>query len=349
MSVEKPRLCFVGPMLHKHRGWVPTQAETLADLFEQCGYPVLRTSSALNRYLRLADIVRFLISHRRQIDILCLQVYGGPSFVVEDIASRLGKRLGQHVVMMMKGGAMPDFMARWPGWTRRVLSRADAIVPPSRFLERSIRPYGFAATVVPNVLNLPAYTYRHRSQVKPRLFWMRAFEPMYNPELALRVVAHLRGQVPDVFLTMAGQDSGLQAATEKRARQLGVDDIVCFPGFLYREAKECQAIRHDIFLNTNRVDNMPVSVIEAAAWGLPVVATRVGGIPDLLEDESTGLLVPDDDEEAMANSVLRLMKEPDLASRLSSNGRALAESCAWERVRPMWEAVFSDVMGRGGA
>jgi glycosyltransferase involved in cell wall biosynthesis len=95
-----------------------------------------------------------------------------------------------------------------------------------------------------------------------------------------------------------------------------------------------------VFLNTNRVDNAPVSVLEAAACGLPVVSTEVGGIPYLLRNEEQALLVPEGNAEAMAGAVRRLLDQPALAARLSAAGRQVAERSAWERVRPAWEEVL---------
>jgi len=105
----------------------------------------------------------------------------------------------------------------------------------------------------------------------------------------------------------------------------------------------------DVFLSTNHVDNMPVSVLEACAMGLAVVATNVGGISDLLTDHETALLVAPEDDEAMAAAVLRLLQEPELASRLSTNGRTLAERSSWERVRPEWEGLFASVIASSAA
>lgn len=334
-------------MVGHQAGHVPTQGEMLADLFASVGYPVLTVSSVPNRYIRLFDIVRTLLVKRHQIDIQCLQVFGGPSFIVEDIASWLGQRLGQGVIMFLRGGAMPDFMARFPAWTRRVLGRAHAIVTPSPFLSRAVvERYGFHATVVPNVIDLSQYTYRHRRQLRPRLFWMRTFHPVYNPELAVRTFAHVQSVVPNAHLTMAGRDKGFLTATQALVRDLELEDAVRFPGFLWNEQKSIEGNGHDIFLNTNRIDNMPVSVVEAAAMGLPIVATKVGGVPDLLTHEETGLLVPDNDDRAMAEAVFRLLQEADLAGRLSVNGRSLAQRSSWEQVRPQLEALFYEVIAQ---
>ncbi len=110
-----------------------------------------------------------------------------------------------------------------------------------------------------------------------------------------------------------------------------------------RRGSEREFAAHDIFLNTNRIDNMPVSVVEAAAFGLPVVSTNVGGIPYLLEEGKTGLLVPTDDPGAVAAAVSRLLADPGLARRLSTNGRSLAEQSAWPRVREQWLGLLERV------
>jgi glycosyltransferase involved in cell wall biosynthesis len=125
-----------------------------------------------------------------------------------------------------------------------------------------------------------------------------------------------------------------------------LDGVVRFPGYLNMATKVREGNAAAIFLNTNHVDNMPVSVIEACAMGLPVVATNVGGIPDLLTDGETGLLVPDDDDQAMSGTVLRLLRDPELAGRLSANGRKLAERSSWKRVRLQWEQLFANVMAQ---
>jgi glycosyltransferase involved in cell wall biosynthesis len=336
-------------MIGRNPGLTTTQGEKLTDMFGEAGYPVTSVSSSKNRYWRLADIISTLIQSRNRVDILMLQVYGGPSFVVEDIASWLGRRFGQRIVMTLRGGAMPEFMARYPKWARRVLARADVLVAPSEFLARAVLPYGFEARVIPNVIDLSAYPYRQRSTLRPGLFWMRSFHPIWNPEMAIRTLARLRTTVPDATLAMAGQDKGTRAEVERLAQELKLGDAVRFTGFLDREGKAREADAADIYINTNRVDNMPVAVVEAMACGLPVVATEVSGIPDLLTHEKTGLFVPSEDEEAMVRAIQRLLNDPELTARLSVNGRRLAERSSWEQVRPQWEELFAGLMGHSPA
>jgi len=345
-TLARPRLGFVGHMVGRNPGYITTQGQILADLFEEAGYSVVSFSPLLNKYRRLVDIIRTLIRQRRNIDVLIIEVYGGPSFIAEDIASWLGRRFGHRVVMWLHGGAMPEFMARFPQWARRVIGRADAIVTPSEFLARAVAPYGFQAHVIPNVVDLSAYPFRHRQRVSPRLFWMRTFHPFWNPLMAVRVLARLRETIPEASLVMAGRDKGFEAEARQLAEQLGLNGVVRFAGFLDLAAKVHEGQAADIFINTNRIDNMPVAVVEACALGMPVVATAVGGVPDLLKDGVTGLLVPDDDDQMMVEAIKRLLDDSELAERLSANGRRLAERSAWRQVRPQWEQLFADLKAR---
>lgn len=327
-------------MLGRHPNWVPNPMETLAPCLEQHGYSCILTSGIENRYLRLIDIVRTIFRERKQIDVICLQTYSGPSFVVEDIASWLSKFFEIPVIMFLHGGAMPDFMERFPKWSKRVLRRADHIITPSTFLLSAIEHYGFDAAVIPNLLPLEQYDYRQRQQVEPKLFWMRTFYDYYNPEMAIEVIQRVVRRYPNATLTMAGQDKGLLDPMKAMVRNAGLEANVRFPGFLSGDTKRKEFCSHDIFLNTTRIDNMPICLLEAGASGLPIVSTNVGGIPHLVRHEESALLVPSGDVEEMTRSVFRLLDDSSLAARLSLQGRKLAEQCDTVAVIPLWEGIF---------
>jgi glycosyltransferase involved in cell wall biosynthesis len=345
-AAVRPRLLVAGSMVGRNPGHITQQGQILADLFQRDGYAVRSASALLNRYGRVADIATTLARHKGKTDILVLEIYGGPSFVVEDMTSWLGSRFDLPVVMWLHGGALPEFMARFPGWTRRVLKRAQTIVTPTDFLARAVRQHGFQARIIPNVIDLGDCPYRHREAVAPRLFWMRSFHPIWNPNMALRVMARLRDNLPGASLVMAGPDKGSLPDVERLSQSLGLEDHVRFAGFLEKEGKVREAGAADIYINTNHIDNTPVGVLEACAMGLPIVTTSVGGIPDLFDHGETALFVRDDDDEGMARSVQSLVSNPDLAALLSRNGRRLAERFSWERVRPQWEQLFAELSSR---
>jgi len=93
-------------------------------------------------------------------------------------------------------------------------------------------------------------------------------------------------------------------------------------------------------LNPSTADNMPISILEALASGVPVVSTNAGGIPDLVADNETALLVPVGDAAAMAHAALRVLGEPALAQRLRYNGLACAGHFAWPEVFDRWMSAY---------
>ncbi|MGH7717548.1 MAG: hypothetical protein ACREON_01720, partial [Gemmatimonadaceae bacterium] len=206
MTAPRARLCFVGHMLGRNPGYVTSQGEFVADGLEAAGYSVLCVSAAVSRWRRVSEIVQVLVQHRRDLEVVVLNVFSGQSFLVTDVASRLGQQFGYRIVMWLHGGGLPEFIDRYPRWATTVLRRADAIVSPSPFLALTVRERGFESRIIPNSIHLSDYPYRQRPAVEPRLFWMRSFHPLYNPEMAVRALAHLRQTLPHARLVLAGQD-----------------------------------------------------------------------------------------------------------------------------------------------
>ncbi len=331
-------------MLGSNPGHTMSQNEVIADLFAENGHQILRTSTIPARFQRLVDMLRSLIIWRHEIDIVVHAIFSGASFQVANVTSWLASRLGLPQIFVLRGGALPEYAQQHPAFVQRVFSRAKAIIAPSGYMAQAFSDWGLDVLVIPNVVEIEHYPYQFRSVLQPRLLWMRSFHDIYHPEMAVNVLAQLRNQFPNVMLTMAGQDKGSLSGVKKMVAEKGLEKHVNFVGFLDMAGKQKMFAEHDVYLNTNRIDNMPVSVVEAAAFGLPVVATDVGGIPHLLKHEETGILVPNENVQQMAQGVERLLRRPELAGRLSGNGRLLAEASAWPIVRARWEHLFAAVI-----
>lgn len=346
MNREDKHICFVGNMLGRNPGYITTQGQILADLFEADGYRVTSASSKLNKGARLADIIGTLVRGRSEFDAVMLEVYSGPNFVVANTVAAVCSLLKLPLIMVLHGGNLPEFVSDHPLWTRFALSRADAIAAPSGFLADAAGRLGYTVEVIPNVVDVAAYPFRKRKKIEPLLFWMRSFHPLYEPRMALEVVAELKKRGRPAKLVMAGKDKGLEASLKRIAGAMGISESVRFAGFLDHEAKIAEFDSADVYINTNAVDNMPVSIVEAMAMGVPVVSTDAGGIPYLIRHGENGLLVPTGDSDAMADSIEELLNEPQLVAKISEKGRARAQSSAWPEVKIKWLALVDRVIAK---
>lgn len=343
LDTSKPRICVVGQLIGMKAGHITTQGQIVAELLAGDGYEVTRVSSKLNRVLRLCDVILTVFRRRHAVDVLMIEVYSGLSFVLADAASWLGKVLKIPVIFVLHGGSLPEYADTHPKWVNRVLDRGKLLVAPSEYLAMEMTDRGFDVRVVPNVVSISKDQFRLRRKLAPKLLWMRSFHPLYNPRMAVEVLAEVKAKRPDATLVMAGVDKGMEGEVRNHATDMGLRDSVRFPGFLDAEAKAREFSESDIYLNTNTIDNMPVSVVEACAFGLPVVATNVGGLPHLITHEVNGMLVPNGDTDAAADAIEKLLSDSELAERLSRNGRQLAERSDWRTVRGMWERLFEEV------
>lgn len=344
MNLKTMQICFVGNMLGKNAGFVTTQGQIVAELFAAEGYAVTCVSSKINRAARLLEIVWTLIKNRRTFDAVILEVYSGLSFIIADTVGLLCQIFQLPLVMVLHGGNLPEFIKKHPRRTVRTLKRARFLAAPSGFLAEKIGAYGFEIRVIPNVLNIEKYPFRERGEIKPRLVWMRSFHDIYNPQMAVKVLVELRRTVPSATLTMAGRDKGLESEIKRMAKEAGVFSAVRLAGFLDEKKKREEFTEADIYINTNRLDNMPVAVVEAAAFGLPVVATNVGGLPYLISDGENGLLVEDENICEMVAAIKSLLDNPGLTRKISRGGRLLATRSAWSAVRRDWEKLFKDIL-----
>jgi glycosyltransferase involved in cell wall biosynthesis len=343
MSIDKPGLCFVGHMLGRNPGYITTQGQIAADLFLRDGYDVISVSSKLNRLDRLTEIIQTIVRRRKSIDVLIVEVYSGSSLILADAVSLVNKYLKIPIVGVLHGGNLPEFFTRFPRWTGRVLRRFDELVAPSTFLAKEMEQRGISTRVIPNIIDIEIYPHRIRRCIKPKILWMRAFHPIYNPEMALRAFAIIRREHPDATMVMAGVDKGLEGEMKQIARDRGLENAVRFPGFLDTRAKLEEFSRADIYLNTNDIDNMPVTVLEACATGLAVVATNVGGLSALIDDGENGLLVSAGNAGEMADAVIRFLGDATLTEQISRRGRLLAERSGWTSVRKEWEILFLEI------
>jgi glycosyltransferase involved in cell wall biosynthesis len=226
---------------------------------------------------------------------------------------------------------------------RTLLQSAAAVTAPSGFLAEGLRAYREDVTVVPNALELEGYVFATRERVAPRMVWVRALHAIYNPVLAIDVLARIAARHPAARLVMVGPDKdGSLRAVEQRATALGVRHRLELVGRVPKREIPAHLAAADVFLNTTNVDNTPLSVLEAMASGLCVVSTSVGGIPFLLRDGDTALLVPPNDADAMTAAVERILVDPALANRLSRGAHAFAAGCDWTHVLPRWERLLEE-------
>lgn len=331
-------------------GGVSVQCAILADCLERAGAGVTRVNTDLPRLRQKGKIGRLLLPpaqvlaiarqlHAAGGDWQALHVHAASWWgFMPAVMGLLARRRGARLVLSYHGGEAAAFLSRFGWLARPVMRRYDALLALTPTQARLFGQHGLSAQVAPNIVPIDRFHFRPRGPAAPNLLWLRQVEPRYRPADALAVFARVKAIHPDATLTLAG--GGTLAAELRRQAEAEHLTGVNFCGHLSPAAIAPAYDASDIFLNTSAIDNLPLTLIEAGASGLPVVSTNAGAIPDLIQHEKNGLLAPVGAVEALADHILRLLADPALAQRLSLAGRENAGRFAWEQVGPALATVY---------
>jgi len=170
--------------------------------------------------------------------------------------------------------------------------------------------------------------------------------PIKNHRLFLEAAARVAAEEKSARFVIVG-DGALRRQMEEHADRLGITDRVIFTGW----RRDLPRIYSDLDALVVSSDNegTPVSAIEAMASGCPVVATRVGGLPDLIADGETGHLVPLRDADALATAILRLLRDRVTACRIGQASRTkVAERFTTERLIADIERLYTELLAEKG-
>jgi glycosyltransferase involved in cell wall biosynthesis len=289
--------------------------------------------------LTSARYIASLVSRLPAYDVVHVFSASYWSFVLAPLPAMLIARLyRKKVVLNYHSGEADDHLARWPSAVR-AMRLAHEIVVPSQYLVAVFARFGLRARAIFNFVDVERIPYRRRHALRPRVLTNRNLEPLYNVPLVLHAFARVQRELPDAELVVAGFGSQ-RALLEELSSALGLGNVT-FVGRVPPDRMAALYDDADLFLNGSEIDNMPLSILDAFAAGTPVVTTDAGGIPYIVRDEETGIVVRRGDEAALANGALRLLRDPALALRLADAARAeCLAHYTWPSVCNQWVALY---------
>lgn len=303
-------------------------------------------------HLQKIKYVRTLVTSIAYVSSLLLRVYKYDvvhvlsasyfSFVLAPTpAILIGKLYRRKVLLDYHSGEAEDHMRRWRRTAIPTIRLVDSFVVPSKYLVRVFASYGLEATAIHNLIDTKKFRFRERSPLRPLFLSNRNFESHYGVDRVLRAFAIIQERIPEATLTIAGDGSQAQAL-KALAQDLNLRNTT-FIGQVDPAAIADVYDAADIFLNGSEIDNQPLSILEAFSCGLPVVTTDAGGIPDIVEDGRTGMLVARGDYAEMANRAMALLNDPCLTKRIVEQARQECLKYSWEAVRGAWMSVYGGI------
>jgi glycosyltransferase involved in cell wall biosynthesis len=327
-------------------------------------FPVRRIRRGKARIPRMIETIQAVRALARAADL----IYANGLFIEAAIAAALA---GKPLVMKVVGdwawerarnqgagsGTPEEFQSRrqtprWEmvKWIRSATTRrADRIIAPSRYLANMISGWGIPANKIMTVYNaVDAFPEPSRVSLPPfsgsTLITAARLVRWKGIDTLIEWVSGRR----DLRLIVVG-DGPERSNLEALATKTGAAERVIFTGGVSRPQVLAYLEASDLFVLNSRYEGLPHVILEAFAAGLPVVATSVGGIPEVVESEHNGILVPAGRMELMAAAIDRVLSKPGLREALAKSGRQTVEKkFSWEALVAQTEGVLIDTLpGKG--
>lgn len=286
-----------------------------------------------------------LLIHIRKCDVLHAFSASYYSYLLSVMPALLiAKLYGKKSVLNYRSGEADDHLTNWPRTAKPTMLWANTIAVQSGYLKEVFGRFKLKAQIVPSSINLERFQFRDRNPLQPVFLSNRLHEPLYNIPCILRAFGLIQRRYPNARLIVAG-DGTERANLENLVATLGLQGVE-FVGRVEYDEMPALYDRADIYLNAPNLDNMPSSILESYAAGMPVVTTDAGGIPFILWHEETGLLVGLDDHVGMAMNAMRLLEDQSLANRLVKRAHQECIKYAAATERRSWIELYKKLVNQ---
>lgn len=322
-------------------------ANGVAKQFDAHGIPLRELRQGRMNPLTWWTLARVI--RRDRIDVLHVHGYGASTF------GRLAGWLTHTPVVVHQH----DSISRAP-WYGRVLDRlcspltARAIAVSDSVKRFCIEERGLdsqCVTVLPNgIVSLPALAFdqlqRWRDEQRVPLHAkligsITRFHPVKGVQYLIDAMPRILETVPEAYLLLWG-DGSERSALEAQARRLGVADRVRFLGYDEEAARRLSLL--DCFVLPSLSEGQPFALLEAMAAGRPIVATKVGGVPELVQDQREALLVPPADAASLTRALIAVLKDPVLAQRLAAAAQQASMRHGIDQHALRLQQLYAEVM-----
>lgn len=312
----------------------------IADIFSTKGNPFKRTGQFFQ-----------LLSAVRRYDVL--HIHGcsdwGMLPVVYGIVA--GKIWRKRIIVTYHGGGAENYFAKHSAFAQRWLRRADKVIVLSGYLKKIFDEYDIPCVVIPNIVTLREDIYQPKQSIAPRFISIRHLTSLYRIDLVIRAFVQMLEKYPDATLDILGQGDQREEleALVKELENEGVRELgrkVRFVGQVPNEQIYDYLKANDIMLSAPKIDNMPVSLLEAMNAGVLVISSNVGGVPYMIEHGRTGLLfdgLEDEGVRGLEKQMQWALEHQEESIRMIEAAHIEVQKYTWAEVRkqliPLYESI----------
>lgn len=321
-------------------GGISGQVELLHDCLNDEGYTTKISSVKGNPLKRLWLFCKLLWEARRY-DVLHVHGCSGWGMLPIVYGVIAGRLWHKRVIVTYHGGGAADYFAHYGTLARRWLCGADQVIVLNGYLDQVFTKYAIPHVVIPNIINFREDVYIPKKVLAPKMVSVRHLTELYRIDIIIRAFAKVVEKYPDATLDILGHGDKRKELGQLVHSDERLSGRVRFVGQVPNEQIYDYLQANDIMISAPKIDNMPVSVLEAMNAGMLVISSNVGGVPYIIEHGKTGLLF-DGTEDALVDQIVWALMHQDESLQMIKAAHADVKKYNWNEIRKQLLVIYND-------
>ena len=318
-------------------GGISGQVELLAQCIKNDGHQVgifSTKGSLLTRLLFFYKLKKVAVNY----DILHVHCCSFVGFYSAILGVTIAMRLRKRIICTYHGGGAERFFKKYSWLVKHYLNKTDGNIVLSGFLAKIFEQYGIKHQIIPNILKADESHYRLRKHVSPSFISVRTLQPLYNIQCIVRAFAIVKQSKSNAVLYILS-DGACRKELEQMTRDLNLTDVH-FIGRVPNAQVYEYLDKADVFVSMPKIDNQPMSILEAFKCGLLVISSCVGGVPYMVDNGRTGILVESNNHVQLARKMLDAMDNPHKTIEMMQAGHEELRKYRWEYIKEKLYALY---------
>lgn len=311
-------------------GGISVQVCLLNRLIKDAGYKSDIFTTKGSAIFRLLLIFRLLIKGRGY-DVFHIHGCSYRGFFPIVVGVLSAKILRKRIIVTYHGGDAALYFAKSSGFVRFFLCKTDVNIVLSGYLGSVFEAHNLPYIVIPNIVDFDNSEFEVRNEIQPKFISVRSLHELYNIQSIIDAFAKVKSKYPAASLMIIG-DGPQKNVLEKRVLDLNLKDVK-FTGQIKNNAIYNYLKQADIFLSAPKIDNQPVSILEAFNAGLLVISSRVGGIPYMIENDVNGYLFESGNVDELADKMMLAVIDQKQSKQMIANAHKSLDLYKWDFVK----------------
>lgn len=344
MIQQSDRILTIGPD-PKAKGGMASVIAFLAPMYIPFHLVVTyKETSKIGKVLLFVNAVlkTFYYCVFKQINVLHIHTANYTDFYRNSVLMYIGKMFNKRVLLHIHGGLFNEFYSAHPGYVSSICRSADALITVSSTFVKMLRQYELNKHIycLPNCVEIPALYRMEQHHDKLRLVFMgriSEIKGIYDVLECLHKYKELLQDKIELHIGGVGDEKRFQ----KMITNYNLSSMIVQHGWVNGEQKEKLFCSSDVFIHPSHFESSGIAILEALSYGLPVITTLIGGIPDFFEDKKSGVAVTPGNVDEIYEAILSFVNDRHCILQMGEHGRAIARQFTPSQIEHQLQNIYA--------